>query len=595
MSNYIKELITRPLKSFPNYIEHIRFPLFKKITPNTKITFDFPFTAFVGPNGCGKTSALQALYGCPKGMSTGDFWFSTIIDPIHERSGSGAYRYIYQYTISTLKKSVEVIKTKTKKTGNPDYWETAKPRIKDSMNPIPKEYPEHHKEHRNKTRWNPVNKKVVYIDFKAELSAFDKFFNFGSFTSRKSIKTKQDFLRHRSKPLQSAFINSGTYPQFHSKKVYENKLLNENELTWISRILGKKYTEAKFINHDFFDKEGISILFKEEGNQYSEAVAGSGEVAVVSCVQKVLCASTGSLILLDEPEVSLHPGAQRELRALLLDQIMNNDIQVVISTHSPELIRDLPSNAIKIFHRSGTTGTYDVLNKASPEQAFIRLGSVVENITTIYVEDSLSKALVKKALQHIDPELNKAYCVKVYPGGGPKIKNDLLVNIAVTDNKNTYVLLDGDQKIHDNILDPDDIEPAKHNNLASIVKKHIGVSLSFPLDGGNANNNDQKIALHLKALKAYSNRFFFGNTQTPEDLIWEICSYNNCDLEKLRDEPCAKDRLRKYAEAQLGTTNISANEILFSQRTLINEFSHDDEPWLEFIKIVADIVDGNAN
>lgn len=38
----------------------------------------------VGKNGTGKSSVLQAIYGCPQNKSTGDYWFSTDVDPIED-------------------------------------------------------------------------------------------------------------------------------------------------------------------------------------------------------------------------------------------------------------------------------------------------------------------------------------------------------------------------------------------------------------------------------------------------------------------------------------------------------------------------------
>ena len=47
---------------------------------------------------------------------------------------------------------------------DPDYWETSKPIKKDGMTA--------------QTRNDPVKKEVVYLDFRAEVSAFDKIFHF---------------------------------------------------------------------------------------------------------------------------------------------------------------------------------------------------------------------------------------------------------------------------------------------------------------------------------------------------------------------------------------------------------------------------------
>ena len=78
---------------FVNYIKYIQFPFYKSLTPNTHIDFSFPLTMLVGKNGTGKSSVLQAIYGAPRGKSTGDYWFSTSVDPIEENKNKYFYGY----------------------------------------------------------------------------------------------------------------------------------------------------------------------------------------------------------------------------------------------------------------------------------------------------------------------------------------------------------------------------------------------------------------------------------------------------------------------------------------------------------------------
>ena len=61
------------------------------------------------------------------------------------------------------------------------------------------------------TRNSPVEKNVKFIDFRCQLSAFDKYFYFGDPNSEK----KQDYLRRRSKYVKRAFDNEN--PSFPGK------------------------------------------------------------------------------------------------------------------------------------------------------------------------------------------------------------------------------------------------------------------------------------------------------------------------------------------------------------------------------------------
>ena len=154
---------------FNNYIEYMVFPYYKNLVPGTKIDFAFPLTVLVGKNGSGKSSTLHALYGAPYWHSCSEFWFSTETDPIVETGGNGRNRFFYGYTENRNSGIKEVMKTRMKrgsktKEDDPDYWETSKPIKRDGMIAS--------------KRNDPVKRDVIYIDFRAEVSAFDKIFHF---------------------------------------------------------------------------------------------------------------------------------------------------------------------------------------------------------------------------------------------------------------------------------------------------------------------------------------------------------------------------------------------------------------------------------
>lgn len=578
-------MLNRPLRSYPNFIEGIRFPLYKKLRPNLDIEFSYPFTALVGPNGSGKTSVLHALFGCPVKQSTSQFWFSTAMDPIVEGDSKSPNRYIYRYTPSHRKEPVEVLKIRRARAGKPDYWESDKPRKQDGMSSLDGKISKKDKPFRSASRWNPINKNVVYIDFRSEISAFDKFFNFGTFTKRKTIHSKQDYLRSRSKALLKA-INNSSYT-YRGRKVQAKYELDHNTLSVLAKILNKAYTEAFVVEHNLFDTPGFSIIFKDKLNKYSEAVAGSGEVAIASAVLKVMNAPKGSLILMDEPEVSLHPAAQKELRAFLLEKINTEGHQIVVSTHSRYFIDELPRGAIKVFYQT-PSGEFDVINDASPEQAFVRIGEAIENKQEIFVEDDLMKLLVERAVKIIDMNLLDTVDIKVLPGGGPQIKQTILSDIAVTGSRKRYALLDGDQKIHTTEVDSSRLNSHDLQNLDQIISDYIGCDLKFPLDGGNKPNTEQKIKYQLAAIEAYNSKFCFCNTNIPEELVWSSAINNEPALSNYDSESDFKKKFIKLTCDALDTTEITSSDILHEQKRLLTKMS--GSLWDEFVNIVRDMV-----
>ena len=267
----IKRVFDRDLnrKIFQKYIEYIRFPFFKNFEKDLKVNFTFPITFIVGQNGSGKSSLLHALYGAPRNYSIATYWFDTALDPI-EYIKTNRHCFIYSYFAENSKKMVEVIKlriqVKDKNTGkiNLDYWEPSRPYKKYNM-VSPNKDDDNRDTSPTKDRWNPLLKKVYYMDFRYSLSAYDKYFYFGSKPNTKTLKTKQDIIRKYASKLKSAF-DSDTEEIFRSRKVKKPITLTDEEIGIIKDILGKNYLETKITEHNIYDtRMGFAIRYKKIG------------------------------------------------------------------------------------------------------------------------------------------------------------------------------------------------------------------------------------------------------------------------------------------------------------------------------------------
>lgn len=154
------------------YIRHIRFPHYKNLVEGTRIDFTYPITALVGANGTNKSSVLRALYGAPQNNNLGNLWFSTSIDPIEDDGARSCF--IYGYLNQDVGRCIEVLKTRIHKSNDPDYWEPSRPVAAYQMEKMPPAVKP--LKGRSMTRWSAIDKDVVYLDFRATLSAFDKLF-----------------------------------------------------------------------------------------------------------------------------------------------------------------------------------------------------------------------------------------------------------------------------------------------------------------------------------------------------------------------------------------------------------------------------------
>ncbi len=461
-------------REFDKFIHDVTFSKFKSFAPGAKIEFRFPITVLVGPNGGGKSSLLHAAWGMPLRHSTSRFWFSTPVDPI-DNEGRNQNRYWYSHYIKGIQSTVETRKISGNKRHG--YWEPSRPAQKEGMQGMPA-----------KTaavapfmsptgdRWTPVERTPHYFNAKEQSSAFDRFFSAVSF---ESLEERQDYFIKYSKKLREVIDNnldSSVY--YNVERVAENRLLTPAQLAAVNGILAKSYKSARYIRHKFYDKQvhSPSVLFETETRNYSECFAGSGELAVVNYVLALEGLGKYDLLLLDEPETSLHPGAQRKLIEHLLGVVKQKLIQVIISTHSPTFVQLLPPEALVVFDET----PQGVAPRPGPTKssAFERLGAIDKNKITILTEDKLLAALTSRAINASWPKLlrDRVKIVAADVGVSEMLSNQARAHLQA--NSAVIMILDGDQEPVQAIFKQDPVDMTlkqKRTAIAELEKLNVGM------------------------------------------------------------------------------------------------------------------------
>ena len=568
-------------ETFKDYITDIHFPYYKGLVPDAKIEFKFPLTVLVGENGCGKSSVLQALENVSAGKSLSQRWFSTSVDPIPENARPCFW---YSYYSSDAKRTVQILNTRIKKkfkdgSENPDYWEPSRPVAKYGMELFDEKFA--NTPGATGSRWNGTKRKVEYIDFREEISAFDKYFYFGIDPHK---KTKQEYVRQHSKDL---------------KKAIDGKLKNEclrsvinlvaDEVAILSDILDKQYRSVKIIEHKFYSKWGTSVYFSQgvsdesfSGN-YSEAFAGSGESAVAKLVHKIFSAQQGTLLLLDEPEVSLHPGAQKRLLNYILEKVRDKGLQVVISTHSPAIVEELPPEAIVVMNQTAQNKFNPIPNVAA-DVAFQYIGHTNIEKKKILVEDKTAGLLVKRALDLYNPKAAMSIDVICHPGGAEDIYKEAVVFSRVESQK-YFLLLDGDKR--KDIPASKNVSESKLDKMISEITGIDSSKLKFSADSG-------KEAVQLPAAKRafldfLKNYCSFLPMNTPEEILWK-CSEKSphTEIDESKKDPYKK-AIADWAKEDIGG-EVSANDIFSYHKKLCNAIPESDVTMQEIITIIKQIV-----
>lgn len=574
-------------ETFKDFITDIHFPYYKGLVKDTKIEFKFPLTVLVGENGCGKSSVLQAMENVAAGKSLSQRWFSTSVDPILEGERPCFW---YSYYSELAGRIVQILNLRIRKTKdgveNPDYWEPSRPVAKYGMDPFTEEMK--NAPGASGTRWIGTKRKVEYIDFREEISAFDKYFYFEN-EPRK--RTKQEYVRQYSKYLKQAI--DGIFPK--DRKVNDKlrlrsvDTLQKKEVEILSFILDKQYLSVKIIEHQFYNKWGTSVYFTQKNSDesfsgsYSEAFAGSGESAVAKLVHKIFGAKEGTLLLLDEPETSLHPGAQKRLLSFILENVREKGLQVVISSHSPAIVEELPPEAIVVMNQSAQN-KFTPIQNVEANVAFQYIGHTNTTKPKILVEDYCAELLVKRALSLIDEKATLTVDVINHAGGAKDLFKEAVV-LSRLNSEKTFLFLDGDQRkdiplgcsVADADLDQTLLE------ITDVESKKLG----FVADSGK--EKDQLPVEKRKYLNFLNTHCKFLPLNTPEEILWKCSEESNHTQCDESEKDAYKKEIVKWVRGKL-RKEPSASHIATFQEVLCNAISGSNPTMKEIVELVKTMV-----
>ncbi|NTZ87115.1 DUF2813 domain-containing protein [Burkholderia metallica] len=163
----------------------------------------------------------------------------------------------------------------------------------------------------------------------------------------------------------------------------------------LSYVLSRQYNRARFATSNVDARRQVGLLEREWG-EVSQFHQGAGEDATLDLFRVLQGMPQYSLLLIDEVEASLHPRAQRRLIRFLLWLCRQRRIQVVLSTHSPYVLEELPQEA-RVLLLPGPQGL-SVLYGVSPEFAMSRLDDEVHPDAHVFVEDREAAVWLREIL-----------------------------------------------------------------------------------------------------------------------------------------------------------------------------------------------------
>lgn len=209
---------------------------------------------------------------------------------------------------------------------------------------------------------------------------------------------------------------------------------------FVSKILGSAYDDVYFQGVSANKRRGELGVAQRYGSTYSENNMGFGEGRLVHTVRLLETCPEQSIIVLEEPETSLHEFAQYEFVKYLIDVVNRRHHQIIMSTHSGIMMDALPPSARKLLVRSASG--VKVFDNVSSSRIRTALSAGERGHVILAVEDKFAQSMLREILRRHDVGLLE--CVEIIPFGDDRAVKSAK-NVIRESGKSAFAILDGDK------------------------------------------------------------------------------------------------------------------------------------------------------
>jgi predicted ATPase len=128
--------------------------------------------------------------------------------------------------------------------------------------------------------------------------------------------------------------------------------LSPGQIEFVYGMFPFRYSEVMDISSG---NQKLLFAIQESGATYSELHMAAGERAILQLSQEITQLN-GALVLIDEVEAGLHPSVQGLLMLHLQQLALRNDLQIIVTSHSPVVLDSVPFNGKIFLDRDDASG-----------------------------------------------------------------------------------------------------------------------------------------------------------------------------------------------------------------------------------------------
>lgn len=230
---------------------------------------------------------------------------------------------------------------------------------------------------------DPVLDKI-YCDYEGKIeNDFEEIFGFipplGPIAEKENMIKKVSYLK--------ANFNTSLAPRHFRNHLAQ--ILTEDDFELIKQIINNSWKGIKLVDYviDYFNDSRINCFFKEKGYDREISWAGQGLQVWFQIITHLVRLKSRSILVLDEPEINLHPEKQNDLIRIIRQYFGGS---IIIATHSVELMNNV--NISHIIHVKKTQRKPKIKltsDKKNLEQIRSHIGSNFNFITSQFEDVDL--------------------------------------------------------------------------------------------------------------------------------------------------------------------------------------------------------------
>ena len=221
-----------------------------------------------------------------------------------------------------------------------------------------------------------------------------------SFFGRKNASQpeRQVYLRTLSNLNNPAEVRS-VLNMSRLKSKPEEMPLTAAQIEFAHQMLPFRYSEVIDI---ISGNKNLLFAAQEGGAAYSELHMAAGERAILRLSQEITQLK-GALVLIDEVEAGLHPWVQQLLMLHLQQLALRNDLQIIVTSHSPVVLDSVPLNGRIFLDRDELSGEV-VVRPAYRDLIQNALYGRSNDMLKLLCEDEIAEGIMEGVFDFLLPQ-----------------------------------------------------------------------------------------------------------------------------------------------------------------------------------------------